>query len=507
MQNYNDAPIVSAKVSSIPNSDDYQKELDLKAQKLLADFQAGMDAAIENFKTRHPVGKREGFTPTLMDARQVVMFENMEGKTLSLENLKKQAKRFLKDIKSGDEIAHHRAQAIHPKVMGGIRHLNELTLTDTQHILALENGFTSWPKLKHHLSAMEAANDLVRAGKTLDVPHSLHIRCGNDIKPVLTDAGLRGVFMEVINPFSMGPVLPDRLEPVSLKIRSEYMSRVLGPYIEEDRQVGMTQSLVDEEEALLALPGDYTNITLWFEHDAYDQLCLAYVLHHMSRHSPKLDFTLDLVQVDKFPGVKRFVGIGQLSNQPAAIALLYQQRIPVTPAMISFGATMWEAYTSNDPTTLWRLCNEKNAPLPLMQNAMLRMLDELPHPKNGLGLTERLALDIIAKEGELLARRTFLFSMAERDPQPYHGDIMFFAILKEMYEAEHPALEVTGHVEGPGDFGKEVLKLTALGEKLHEGAEDWIRINKIQKWVGGVEISPDKKQNWYFDRGTGPVLI
>lgn len=507
MQIYNEAPIVSTEVSSNSNSDDFQKELDLKAQKLLTDFKAGNDAAIENFKARHPVGKRDGFTPTLMDARQVLMNENMEGKTLSSENLKKQAKRLLKEIKSGDEIALHRAQTIHPKVSAGTRLITELTLADTQHILALENGFSSWPKLKHHLSAMKAADHLVKSGKTLDSPSSLHIRCGNDIKPALTDAGLKGDFMEVINPFSMGPVLPDRLEPRSLKIRSEYMSRVLGPYIEEDRQAGMTKSLVDEEEALLALPGDYTNITLWFEHDAYDQLCMAYVLHHMSRHSPNLNFTLDLVQVDRFPGVKRFVGIGQLSNQPAAIALLYQQRIPVTPAMISFGATMWEAFTSSDPTTLWQLCNEKNAPLPLMQNAMLRMLDELPHPENGLGLTERLALDIIAKEGELLARRTFLFSMAERDPQPYHGDIMFFAILKELYEAEHPALEVTGHVEGPGDFGKEVLKLTALGDTLHRGRENWIRINKIQKWVGGVEVNSSKKKNWHFDRQTGPVLI
>ncbi|MBL4907881.1 MAG: DUF1835 domain-containing protein, partial [Sneathiella sp.] len=382
MQNFREAPIVSTAVSSTQYTDGFQHEADLKAKKLLAEFQAGNEAAIKIIRDRHPVGKREGFSPTLLDARQVILFQNMEGKELSLEKLKKDAKRLLKDLKAKDPVTLHRASVAHPKVKAGTRAVEELTLVDIHHILAVENSFASWPKLKSHLKAMDAAAQLVNTGQKLDSPTSLHIRCGNDIKPVLSEAGLQGDFMEVINPFSMGPVLPDRLEPSSLKMRSDYMKAVLGPYIEEDRRTNMTKSLVDEEEALRALPGDYQDITLWFEHDAYDQLCLAYILHHMAQRSPNLPFSLNLVQIDRFPGVKRFVGIGQISHQPAGIALLYQQRLPVSPAMISFGATMWEAFTNSDPMHLWRLCQEERTPLPLMQNAMMRMLAELPSPKN-----------------------------------------------------------------------------------------------------------------------------
>ncbi|MEP4191728.1 MAG: DUF1835 domain-containing protein, partial [Sneathiella sp.] len=349
----------------------------------------------------------------------------------------------------------------------------------------------------HHLKAMETSARDIEAGISFANNKTLHIRCGSDLKEALQDARIEGTFMEVINPFSMGPVLCDRLEEKSLKLRTDYMTETLGPYISEDRRTAIRSSLVDEEEALLALDTRYEEVVLWFEHDAYDQLCLAYLLHHMARKSPNLPFRLSLVQVDRFPGIKRFIGLGQIL-QPEGFALLYQQRLSVSPPMISFGATMWEAFTGNDPRELWALINEEKSPLPLMQKAFWRIIAELPSPENGLGLTERLALDIIAKEGSLLARRAFLFAMADRDPQPYHGDIMFFAILNSLWSAENPALEVTGYMEGPGDHGKEILKLTPLGERLLQGQENWLKVNKVDKWVGGIHINSEKAQNWHY---------
>ncbi len=226
----------------------------------------------------------------------------------------------------------------------------------------------------------------------------------------------------------------------------------------------------------------------------------------MAGIGPELPFSLDLVQVDGFPGVKRFIGLGQLSSQPESLALLYQQRLTVTPAMIDFGATVWEAYRRSDPTSLWQLTQNPNAPLPLMQKALLRMLAELPSPINGLGLTERLALDIIAAEGSLVARRVFLFSLAEMDPQPYHGDIMFFAILKALWEAETPALKIIGKIETADGHGKEILALTPMGEALLKGEANWLKSNKVKRWVGGVEINSENIKNWCFE-DTGPVLV
>ncbi|MEH6405525.1 MAG: DUF1835 domain-containing protein, partial [Sneathiella sp.] len=430
---YNDAPIVSVSLASAPLPSDLQTEQSLHAAKLLNDYEAGLESAIQLFKDLHPASNKEGFTPALIDARQVIMFQSMKGLKLSLEKLKKEAKRLLKGVKAADEIALHRIRTNHPKVRSGVRAIDALTLVDIQHVLARENGFDSWPKLKSHLQSMEAAKTLIRSGKPIDPAGCVHIRCGSDIGLPLKEAGFRGDFLEIINPFTMGPVCTHYDTDAKLSERVDYIDRTLLPYIPEEERKSSQSLILKEEEALASLSDTYEAATLWFEHDAYDQLCLAYILHRLSAQAPNLSLTLDLVQVSNFPGYKRFVGLGQLGNQSEALALLYQQRTPITSAMMSFGATVWEAYTSQDPTDLWRLCNEKDSPLPIMQNAMHRMLQELPSPKDGLGLSERLGLQIIASEEPLLLRRAFLFLLAERDPQPYHGDIMFFSMMKDLW--------------------------------------------------------------------------
>jgi len=506
---YNEAPIVSVAPALSPLSSDLQTEQSLHATKLLADYEAGVQSAIQLFKDLHPASNKEGFSPALIDARQVILFQSMRGIKLSLEKLKKEAKRLLKDVAVADEIALHRIKTNHPKVRLGARKIEDVTLVDIQHVLARENGFDSWPKLKTHLQAMNAAKTLVGSGTQIDAANSVHIRCGSDIGLPLKEAGFKGDFLEIINPFTMGPVHSSYENETDITMRANYIDRVLLPYIPEEERKSSKSLILKEEEALSSLSDTYSAATLWFEHDAYDQLCLAYILHRLSEQAPNLNLSLDLVQVSNFPGYKRFVGLGQLGNQNEALALLYQQRTPITPAMMSFGATVWEAYTNKNPTDLWRLCVEKDSPLPIMQNAMHRMLQELPSPKDGLGLSERLGLQIIAEEETLLLRRAFLFLLAERDPQPYHGDIMFFSMMKDLWEAENPALEIVGMLEAPGPGeGKEILKLTELGHALLNGEANWIKSNKVTRWIGGVEVNNKSEKNWYFqDREKGPIFL
>ncbi|WP_169545149.1 DUF1835 domain-containing protein [Sneathiella aquimaris] len=507
MQSLNDASIVSLSASEKLSSLDLRTEFKLKAEQLLQDYYDGAETALEDFRLFHPASDKPDFTPQLLDARQVIMLQSMRDQKLSLEWLKKQAKKLLKSVKSKDPVATLRFENTHPKVIQKQRPLDQLTLADAHHVLALENGFPSWPRLKSHLSQMKAAARKIESGAPLDTSRTLHIRCGNDIKPALTEANLVGPFLEVINPFTIGPVLPDRLAPASLSQRSRFIKTFLGPYLDEKRLDNTTRSLIDEEQTLRNLGDQYDEVVLWFEHDAYDQLCLAYILHHMAQKCPNLPFRLSLVQVDRFPGIKRFVGIGQI-GQPEGFALLFSQRMPVTPPMISFGATVWEAVTNPAPDALWALIKEENAPLPLLQNACQRFLAELPSSKNGLGLTENLALEIIAEEEAILARRVFLILIADRDPQPYHGDIMFFAVLDALCTAKEPALKHVGKISNASGPGLDILSLTDFGKQLLSGEANWLNANPTDKWVGGVHISSQHEQNWrYQDREIGPVLV
>ncbi len=66
----------------------------------------------------------------------------------SLEQLRKQAKHLLRDVRAGDPDASARVHAILPRVLDGG---SALALADAQFVLAREYGFQSWAALVHHV--------------------------------------------------------------------------------------------------------------------------------------------------------------------------------------------------------------------------------------------------------------------------------------------------------------------------------------------------------------------
>src|SRR5687767_1033580 len=68
----------------------------------------------------------------------------------SLEQLRKQAKELLRQLRTGDTSATTRLHAHKPDVSNPI-------LADAQHVLAREHGFESWPKLVHHIQMRQSS--------------------------------------------------------------------------------------------------------------------------------------------------------------------------------------------------------------------------------------------------------------------------------------------------------------------------------------------------------------
>ena len=73
----------------------------------------------------------------------------------SLEQLRKQAKELLKQLRAGGPAALTRARAQHP----GLEPNDRFALADAQLVLAREYGFRSWARLKHHVEAVQRPAD------------------------------------------------------------------------------------------------------------------------------------------------------------------------------------------------------------------------------------------------------------------------------------------------------------------------------------------------------------
>ncbi|MBT2338476.1 MULTISPECIES: hypothetical protein [Pseudomonas] len=112
----------------------------------------------------------------------------------------------------------------------------------------------------------------------------------------------------------------------------------------------------------------------------------------------------------------------------------------------------------------------------------------------GLSLTQRLALRILADHGELPAGNVFGHLMMSYEPLPYLGDLMFYALLRSLIDAPHPLIH-----EVPGeDWRQRTLGLTTLGEQTLLGRANWLDQHPAERWVGGVRIVADQSP-WVVD--------
>jgi hypothetical protein len=235
-------------------------------------------------------------------------------------------------------------------------------------------------------------------------------------------------------------------------------------------------------------------IVLWFEHDSYDQLILARVLAALAEAPPRRRAAVELVCIDAFPAVQPFIGLGQLG--PEALRLLWESRTAVTPAQLRLGVAVWDALRAPDPSALFAFAVDGTPALPVMARALRRHLQELPWTRDGLGLTQRLALEALASGPR---RGAHLFATVQSaDPLPYLGDLMLYDILDDMARAATPPLTS----DGSGDGAARTFTLGDAGRALLAGERDWLACGPRDRWVGGVRIAAGARRvfRWSDER-------
>ncbi len=408
--------------------------------------------------------------------------------SLNLDLQKKHAKGLRDAVRAGDPDALERLRSRHP------RHQKldpaSLKLADAQLVVAREAGLPSWPTLKHHVEQVDAARQAIEEGAAApdgDMA-TLHIRCGNDIELALQRAGFAGDFLMSADPICQGPVGegPGSLRERARFIASEYPGETEGETLER---------LLQEEDRLGAA-GAYGRIVLWFEHDPFDQLLLVKVLLRLKRIGAD-QRKVELVSLNRFPGISKFIGIGQLS--PAALRHMYGERKAVPEAAYSNAETVWRALISSDPTELHDLSRKERTALPFLSGALTRYLQELPDSQNGLSFTEQTMLQILS-HGPMSWGRIFATFMRDKDPLPYHGDLMFLGTLLRLRDAGEPAVASSDDDFSMDHWGKTEFSLTPTGRALMAGEKNWKSCGPRLRQHGGVTCFSDP--DWRWDAGS-----
>jgi len=235
----------------------------------------------------------------------------------------------------------------------------------------------------------------------------------------------------------------------------------------------------------------HEEVVLWFEHDLFDQLQLIQLLDWFSEQEPGKT-RISLAQINSYPGVNPFYGLGQLSG--TQLARLFPKRVTVTSAHLESAAQAWHAFRASDPANLLELSRQKSAALPFLSAALERFLEEYPWTNDGLSRTERQILQAVAagKRG-----KTEIYTASSKQEETPWGDASVYLRMEWLASGPQPALVKPDRDE---------YALTDAGQRLLEAKADWIALQGgIDRWLGGVHLT-GKQSQWRWD-GDKKTLI
>ncbi|HEY7289404.1 MAG TPA: DUF1835 domain-containing protein [Vicinamibacterales bacterium] len=272
---------------------------------------------------------------------------------------------------------------------------------------------------------------------------------------------------------------------------------------DDDSYRRIRASLEASDRAITEASAD-AELVLWFEHDLFDQLLLIRLLDRIGRTRPNRG--LSLIGVDRFPGVERFIGLGQLTAGQLSTLVDVRQR--VTDDQLTVARDAWRAFRLPNPGELSRLSAADGATdaLPFLGAALRRFLGEYPSTDDGLSTTRHAALENIAT-GPLTAAELFARTQ-RREESPFMGDTVFFALVQRLAGGRSPLVEVQASANGNGHrqpsqhslVETDVVRLTAAGRDVLERRADAIGLNGIDEWRGGVHLAGQDGTHWRWDR-------
>jgi len=250
----------------------------------------------------------------------------------------------------------------------------------------------------------------------------------------------------------------------------------------ESTSISLRDSGVPGE--VLTYPGplqEADRYVLWFEADLYDQLLLIEVLSKLEAEPARIS----LVSIGEYRGKAHFGGLGELT--PQQLAALLPEAVTFNVEAVQLAQQAWRAYRASRPRGLPAIARASSPELRFLGEAFARLMQEYPSRVDGLSLTERRILQAV-DEGAHRPREIFL-ALWQRERRPFLADQPTFEVIKRLSEARHPLL-------APGPY-RDRLRLTPVGREVLEGSADHVRLNGLDRWIGGVHLTG--AEDWRYD--------
>jgi hypothetical protein len=315
----------------------------------------------------------------------------------------------------------------------------------------------------------------------------LHVLNGNATRTKLERSSVEGTLTVWADALHDGPVPAGMADDELTRLRARHFARKMKE--PEDQVMRMALGW----NSALAEYGRYDEVVFWLEHDLFDQLILIRHLHWLSTLGPGTT-RFSLICIGSFPGATDFHGLGDLSAEE--LVTLPAAREPITPTQIALGRDAWSLFRGPDPLPLLAWLSGDLSSLPFVQGALLRHFEDYPSKSAGLSRSERQILTAI-RQGRHRFGEIFM-ACQQMEERVFMGDVSFWSILEGLGTGRNPLL--TLHDAADGVRSPELrVTLNDLGEVVLDGGADYVELNGVDRWMGGVHLTPANVWRWDAD--------
>ena len=290
---------------------------------------------------------------------------------------------------------------------------------------------------------------------------------------------------------SCGPLPPLRTLDEWRRIREEYLrslySEVQFSFSEFHRDLLTNTKTVLEAES----------VTIWVGTGLAEQLLLAW--------TPQF-FRLVGIDLQKLRVI-------QFSNDPStgeeiqSVGILNPNQLEAHPpaaflegdALASLD-TAWAAVTANNPSRLVAFLAADPGSLPFLPRSIQSLMYRFPDVETGLSHLQMELLRLVAEKGPS-AVKVIGYTMARTiDWLDWVGDAQLFAWLKSLGapSLKHPLVSFAGNT---ANMKETEVHLTDVGENVLAGKVNFVSLNGIDDWVGGIHLDSTADRVWFQRNG------
>jgi len=316
----------------------------------------------------------------------------------------------------------------------------------------------------------------------------LIITNGDDAVARMRETGIGGEILPWRDILHEGPVPPSlSLEELSA-VRAQFLAQ-RGWLPEEELHAAFRS-----RDAMIRRHGEFESVVLWFEHDLYDQLQLIQLLDFFANeHRPGLY----LIQAGKYLGLEK----------PKALKTHFHLMEPVTDAQLALARLAWNGFRAPTPELWAGLLRGRTRILPFLRLAMLRLLEELPHPASGLSRTESTILSLVSQG---VKRPLELYeAFTETEEVFFMGDLSFYHALDGLAAGGAPLIAgLKGLTFSPlmpeeerDAYLAAELSCTHLGIMVLMGKSDALQHRPLDRHIGGYQLHSRAPWRWNPENG------